>query len=850
MITAKGRIVAVISIMMTIIMSLGAFAAPVVTDITKDHWAYEAVMGLVEKGYLGVYNDGSFKGDEPVSRYLLAFVVSKMLTDLEKGTVTATEEDMGVLREVANELRGEMVPLLAALETRVKALEKAELEAGKSLTAERQERKAEDDAILEDLQNQAEMVSALDKSLEGTEKQLTDLVATAKEETDTETQERKAADASILGDLIDQSERIDTIGKSLEGTQKGLSALSVTVQEGLAAERQERKAEAAGILSDLRDQAARIDLIDKSLENTEKGLAALSVAMQEEAAAERKLIDFLKKQGDDSKAETSIALAGLEMAQAKTDAVISGLSVELETLKAVMSDDIDKSVTELSAYLEAEIASRKALETRLGVLEDETAQELAAAVASLREWATAEHAAMAAGFEADLASVEADLATVEESWGKTLQGQVTELKKAMADEAAAAQKLMDAIKLEGDDKAEKLDASIAGLKTSLSETDSKLAAMNREVAAIKAAIGQDIDKAITNLSAYIETESSSRKALEVKLDTLSARLDSLSAILAQTDAENDKNLASIDAENDRNLASAVEALKGLISDEARFRADADVLTATKLELLNKVLGSDIEKAAAGLQFALESEKQERKAEAAALKAALSAESGASVQNALQLLDAEKTTRTDSDAKLAAEIAKLKTTINQVDSDSKAMLVRNAIELQDADSELSLSIADLRVAMDTANVSITSLKDKVGAIETRLARLETSVDVLKANLESTTKLLVSVSDDLNRLKIKQETLEAKLADMQVKTDAKLKDLEMASIDQKDDIDIQAQEREAKLNSQIKSLEGQLAEQNQSMQAEMKKIKGLGITGLILGVLGIIVGVVAIFLPVTP
>ncbi len=302
MFSSKGRIVAVISIMMAIIMSLGAAAAPVVTDITKDHWAYEAVMSLVEKGYLGVYNDGSFKGDEPVSRYLLAFVVSKMLTDLEKGTVTATEEDMGVLREVANELRGEMVPLLAALDTRVKELEKAELEAGKSLTAERQE----------------------------------------------------------------------------------------------------RKAEAAGILDDLEDQAERIVAMDKSLETTEKGLAALMVAMQEEAAAERKLIDSLKKQGDESKAETGLALKGLESAQAKTDAVISGLSVELETLKAVMSDDIDKSVTELSNYLEAEIASRKALETRVGTLEDETAEDLASAVASLREWASAEHAAMAAGFDADL----------------------------------------------------------------------------------------------------------------------------------------------------------------------------------------------------------------------------------------------------------------------------------------------------------------------------------------------------------------------------------------------------------------------------------------------------------------
>ena len=38
-----------------------------VTDVPKTHWAYQAVESLVAKGYLELYPDSTFQGDEPVS---------------------------------------------------------------------------------------------------------------------------------------------------------------------------------------------------------------------------------------------------------------------------------------------------------------------------------------------------------------------------------------------------------------------------------------------------------------------------------------------------------------------------------------------------------------------------------------------------------------------------------------------------------------------------------------------------------------------------------------------------------------------------------------------------------------
>jgi len=77
------RFFTAISIVLVVALTASvAIAAPaVVTDVPKDHWAYEAVTLLVNKGYMGVYESGQFRGDDNVSRYLLAFVAARLLRD-------------------------------------------------------------------------------------------------------------------------------------------------------------------------------------------------------------------------------------------------------------------------------------------------------------------------------------------------------------------------------------------------------------------------------------------------------------------------------------------------------------------------------------------------------------------------------------------------------------------------------------------------------------------------------------------------------------------------------------------------------------------------------------------------
>jgi hypothetical protein len=38
------------------------------TDVSPDHWAYQAVKTLIDKGYLQLYQDQTFEGNQPVDR--------------------------------------------------------------------------------------------------------------------------------------------------------------------------------------------------------------------------------------------------------------------------------------------------------------------------------------------------------------------------------------------------------------------------------------------------------------------------------------------------------------------------------------------------------------------------------------------------------------------------------------------------------------------------------------------------------------------------------------------------------------------------------------------------------------
>lgn len=125
-----------------------ALVAPVVgqpfADVPTTHWAYDAIAELAAKGLVEGYPDGTFKGNQPMTRFEMAMIVARIIARIEAiptppppevrradldavrrdltaatGRIAASERTLATLQRLVNEFRAE----LQALGVRVTALE-------------------------------------------------------------------------------------------------------------------------------------------------------------------------------------------------------------------------------------------------------------------------------------------------------------------------------------------------------------------------------------------------------------------------------------------------------------------------------------------------------------------------------------------------------------------------------------------------------------------------------------------------------------------------------------------------------------------------------------------------------
>lgn len=100
------------------------------TDLPKDHWAYPAVRTLVERGILSGYPDGSFQGNNLVTRYALAVSLAKLIEGGPPGQGPAgtrmklSSDDIESLEKLIREFGDELALVgvkTAAFEEQLKA---------------------------------------------------------------------------------------------------------------------------------------------------------------------------------------------------------------------------------------------------------------------------------------------------------------------------------------------------------------------------------------------------------------------------------------------------------------------------------------------------------------------------------------------------------------------------------------------------------------------------------------------------------------------------------------------------------------------------------------------------------
>lgn len=92
-----------------------AFAANPFSDVTPNDWAYQSVAQLAEAGVINGYPDGTFKGQNNITRFEMAQMVAKAMANQER----ANAEQQAVINRLANEFSDE----LNNLGVRVSALE-------------------------------------------------------------------------------------------------------------------------------------------------------------------------------------------------------------------------------------------------------------------------------------------------------------------------------------------------------------------------------------------------------------------------------------------------------------------------------------------------------------------------------------------------------------------------------------------------------------------------------------------------------------------------------------------------------------------------------------------------------
>lgn len=116
----KRLIAVLVSTVIVLTLCWPALAAIEVKDVPRGHWAYSAVQRLLEKGYLSLYQDQTFRGDSPVDRYTFAVVVARLISEMSmlspaaatSGAAAAPDkQDQELLKQLTTEFRDELVQL-------------------------------------------------------------------------------------------------------------------------------------------------------------------------------------------------------------------------------------------------------------------------------------------------------------------------------------------------------------------------------------------------------------------------------------------------------------------------------------------------------------------------------------------------------------------------------------------------------------------------------------------------------------------------------------------------------------------------------------------------------------------
>ena len=283
------------------VLSMG-FGLAQFSDVPAGHWAKEAVEALAAKGILVGFPDGTYRGNETLTRYQAALIIYSLLQQIEeemkaKGESPTMEamssEDIEALKNAVQELAAE----LAALGVRVSALEDS---------AATKEDIARLEAMIQELKAQPAPEPGMDAAAL---QDLADRVEAASIAADT-----------ALAQAQQLAEQLDALAQDVEGVKGDLAALQTQVEAN--AQAIQALNELAVLLNqDVLSLQDRVTALEKGLADLQ-GIDFEQFASKEDVAAVQEFAAALRSD-----------LVGLSEKVSKLEGTVGDLSGKVSKLE-------------------------------------------------------------------------------------------------------------------------------------------------------------------------------------------------------------------------------------------------------------------------------------------------------------------------------------------------------------------------------------------------------------------------------------------------------------------------------------------------------------------------------------
>ena len=304
------------------------WAAPNISDVAPSHWAYQAVVKLVEEGYLELSTGNAFNGEDYVDRYTLASVVAEVLHEMEKGRLDISQEDVALLRRLTTEFSSELVSLYEEndeLFARVEQLEKTS------------------EAVKQQVYDSVDFLTQTDAQLT--------------EEVDLLKRELQASEANSLAALSQVDGKIEALSASVFE----ISGAVDNLQSSVAEHSRILDANSAVLAEAIEAIVALEEILDVNVESRfQEREMALAMVRDELAAADSELLQTLQSQGVSLQELTQQVLAledGFGTVIAEQETEITELEAQLQQAQEMLAalEQRDEAQAETIAALQKQI---------------------------------------------------------------------------------------------------------------------------------------------------------------------------------------------------------------------------------------------------------------------------------------------------------------------------------------------------------------------------------------------------------------------------------------------------------------------------------------------------------------